>query len=129
MYYLNQYKSNITSIVLDDMNYHEPEWMPLFYLGKWNVRESMISEGNPFGNFKNWINSIDKKNYPQFILFFGEENLQVRVDTVKQVMPDIVLEKTIYPDFIDWLLHTINKHNNNQTVFIYRNNRSFYFKK
>jgi hypothetical protein len=129
MYYLYQYKDNINSIVLNDMNYNEPEWMPLFYLGKWHVGELMISKENPFQNFRNWIKTIDKKDYPQFVLFFGEENLQARVDTVKTVMPDIVYDKTIHSSFIDWLLHAMNKHNNNQTVFIYRNNRSYYFKK
>jgi hypothetical protein len=129
MYYLYQYKDNINSIVLNDMNYNEPEWMPLFYLGKWHVGELMISKENPFQNFRNWIKTIDKKDYPQFVLFFGEENLQARVDTVKTVIPDIVYDKTIHSSFIDWLLHAMNKHNNNQTVFIYRNNRSYYFKK
>ena len=103
--------------------------MPLFYLGKWNVGEIMISQDNPFANFRNWIKSVDKKDYPQFVLFFGEEDLQARVDSVKKVMPDITPEVTIHTSFIDHLLYTLNKHNNNQTVFIYRNNRSFNYHK
>ena len=67
----------------------------------------------------------DKKYYPQFVLFFGEKDLSARIDTVKQVMPYIVPEKIIYPSLIDHLLCRINRHNNNQTVFIYRNIYSF----
>ena len=130
MYYLNQYKDKINSVALNDMNYSEPETLPLFYLGKWKVGQYEISIDNPFSAFRDTLKKKSAPDYyPQFVLFFGEENLPARVDTMKTIMPDIVYEKTIYPSFLDWLLHAMNKHNNNQTVFIYRNNRSFYFKK
>jgi hypothetical protein len=126
MYYLNQYKSNITSILLNDMNYDEPQMMPLFYLGKWNVGIYMLSKGKTFSYFKSQLKSLDKKHYPQFVLFFGEKDLSARIDTVKQVLPDIVPEKIIYSSFIDRILHRINPNNiKNQTVYIYRNNYSF----
>jgi hypothetical protein len=126
MYYLNQYKSNISSILLNDMNYDEPQMMPMFYLGKWDVSIYMVSKGKTFSNFKSQLTSLDKKHYPQFVLFYGDDNLSARVDTVKKVMPDIVPEKIIYSSFIDRLLHRLNPNNiKNQTIYIYRNKYSF----
>ena len=126
MYYLSKNKSHINSIVLDDMKYSGPEMMPLFYLGRWDVGIYEIGLDIPYSKFEKQLKkNSNKKAYPQYVLFFGEENLAARVDTIKKVMPEIVPEKIIYPSFIDHLLYLMNKHNNNQTVFIYRNNYSF----
>jgi len=126
MYYLHQYKNNITSVLLNDMNYNEPQMIPLFYLGKWDITIYMVSKGIPIDTIKKQFTKINKEHYPQFVLFSGEENLSARVDTIKKLMPDIVPEKIFYPSFIDRLLHRINPDNNkNQTIFIYRNKYSF----
>ena len=126
MYYLNKNKSHITGILLNDMNYNGPDMMPLFYLGKWDLGIYEMGKSLPFNRFKKQLDLIsDKKYYPQYVLFFGDNDLSARVDTIKKVMPDIVQEKIIYPGLIDRILHNINRHNNNQTVYIYRNNYSY----
>jgi len=123
MYYLNHYKKNITSILLNDMNSDEPDMMPLFYLGKWDVGIYMLSKSHSISNLKSQLATLDKNKYPQFVLFFGENDIPERIATVKQVLPDIVPEKIIYSSFMDRLMHRLNpRHNKNQTIYIYKNN-------
>ena len=67
------------------------------------------------------IKKVQKKRYPRFVLFYGQENLDQRVDKVKELLPGIVYETKILPGFIDDLLYHLNPRNTNQTIIIYRN--------
>lgn len=121
MYYLNRYKSNIHRLLLDDMDYNEPEMIPQFYLGNWKIGIYMHSKTKSLSDFKEQFKNSDKKDYPEFILFYGENNLDARIDSVKQLMPNMVPETVIRTSLIDGLLHKLNHHNNNQNVYIYKN--------
>jgi hypothetical protein len=57
-----------------------------------------------------------------FVLFYSDENLLARVDSMKKEIPDLVYETTIYPGFIDKIMYRINPVNQNETIYIYRNN-------
>jgi hypothetical protein len=57
-----------------------------------------------------------------FILFYSDENLQSRVDSIKRVIPSLEYEKTFEPGFIDRIMHNLNPVNRNETIYMYRNN-------
>ncbi len=116
MKYLSQYKAKINSIVLEDSNNSNVSILPEFYLEKW-VYVHIISSEKPIGS----INAQEENpNFPQFILFFGEKNINNRIENAKKFFPLMEFEAEIKPGFIDSLVHWLNPVNANQTIYIYK---------
>lgn len=57
-----------------------------------------------------------------YVLFYSDENLQIRLDSMKKEIPSLIYEKTFHPGFIDDVMHRLNPVNRNETIFMYRNN-------
>lgn len=57
-----------------------------------------------------------------FVLFYSDENLEVRVDSMKKEIPSLVYETTFEPGLIDDIMHKLNPVNRNETIYLYRNN-------
>jgi len=64
-----------------------------------------------------------------FVLFYSDENLQARVDSMKREIPSLIYEKTFKPGFIDIVMHRLNAVNRNETIYMYRNNANTKMKK
>jgi hypothetical protein len=56
-----------------------------------------------------------------FVLFYSDENLQARVDSMKKEIPSLVYETTFKPGMIDDVMHRLNPVNRNETIYMYRN--------
>ena len=69
------------------------------------------------------MHSVNDSHYPRFVIFYGPEHLEQRIENLKKLLPDIVYETTIEPGFIDELLYRANPVNANQTIYIYRNTK------
>lgn len=123
MYYLSKYPYVKTFIIMDeDENVPLP---PLFYTGKWpDYPEKLSSDTTVFQRVA-YIAAKPKFYHPQFFLFSGAGNLNVRVEKTRKYFPSMVYETTIEPGFIDELMHFLNPVNKANKVYIYRN-REFY---
>jgi hypothetical protein len=119
MVYLSRYKE-IKNILLEDSNRNGVVIIPQFYLHQW-VKTEEISKNKPFGQYAKWMDSIHASEYPRFVIFYGPEQLEQRVQQLKKSLPGIVYETTIDPGFIDAILYHANPVNANQTIYIYRN--------
>ena len=119
MVYLSRYKE-IRNILIEDSNRRSAVMIPQFYLQQW-VRVGEISKELPSELYMEWMHSVNADRYPRFVIFYGSEHLEQRVENVKKILPCIVYETTIEPGFIDELLYRANPVNANQTIFIYRN--------
>jgi hypothetical protein len=115
MCYLSKYK-HIKGLVLEDSNHSSPKIPPLFYLGQW-VNYYNISESQPLDSLKKILPKIKK---PDYILFFENKNLDIRLKNCKTLFPNITYETTIQPSFIDNILYKLNPKNANQTIYIYK---------
>lgn len=111
----------LTNFVIDDKNHESNPIVPRFYLQKW-IKYYYVSELHPVKKLEKIKNYLVEHNkpLPNYILFFEEENLSQRVDSIKTVFPDIVLDTIVYPGFVDRVMHFLNKRNKNQTIVIYR---------
>ncbi len=118
MAYLSKYKG-IKAVLAEDTNNGSAQMLPRYYSGQWmqalyksesGVR-SYMSDSIPCG--------IQDAS---FILFYSDENLQSRVDSIKRVIPSLEYEKTFEPGFIDRIMHNLNPVNRNETIYMYRNN-------
>ena len=119
MVYLSRYKE-VKNILLEDSNRTGVVVIPQFYLQQW-VKTEEISQNKPPERYAQWMLSVDSSEYPRFVIFYGAELLEERVQKLKKLLPGLVYETTIEPGFIDEILYRANPINANQTIYIYRN--------
>jgi hypothetical protein len=124
MYYLSKYP-NIRYLLAEDSNHGKTEMFPYFYLGQWDVYAHKVTPEKHVKDFMTYLKSAGTEYEPRFVLFFGTENLDKRIDSLKLCLPNLEYETTIEPGFIDDLLFHMNPRNSNQTMTIYRNTNYF----
>ncbi|MBK5285919.1 MAG: hypothetical protein JJE25_11010, partial [Bacteroidia bacterium] len=105
------------SFIIEDSNHNSDYVMlPHFYLNNWKSYYQI----NESSDRKSFVENLDKKDFPEYVLFVEEKNLEKRVADLKQFIPAMKYETTIKPGFIDNILHRLNPRNANQSIFIYR---------
>ena len=119
MSYLKNYK-DVKVIVVEDMNRNSAQMVPRYYSGQWMQPLYKSKLG-----VKQYIaDSLPSRvNEASFVLFYSDENLESRVDSMKKEIPALVLEKTFEPGFIDDIMHKLNPVNRNETIYMYRNEK------
>jgi hypothetical protein len=123
MVYLSRYP-DIQHLLVEESNGNHGTMLPKFYLQQW-VEVQEISMKEPWENYSTYLSRVDSSQYPRFILFFDDKDLDYRVNRLKSLIPGLVYEKEIQPGFLDQLLYWLNPLNSNQTIFIYRNTHFF----
>jgi hypothetical protein len=118
MMYLSRYE-NIHTIMYNSHRAYSNVMCPRSYLGQW-VKERCITSDLPKEKLKSKV-ILDKTYQPRFILFFEENDLDKRIEEVKEMYPNIIFEKKFEPGFIDKVMHWLNPINANETIIIYRN--------
>jgi hypothetical protein len=120
MCYLSKYP-NIRYLLAEDTNYGKTEMFPIFYLGQWDTYVYNVKPSRTVKTFMQIMEDSEPGCEPRFVLFYGDEKLDKRLDSVKMCVPHLEYETTIEPSFIDDLLYRMNPRNSNQTIYIYRN--------
>ena len=135
MLYLHPYRENIEAVILDYNNRPESVFLPISYLGKWvNVYQVVKPETVPdslnYGfltRYQKRVRSIESikqipgSEYPQYVLFYGNDNLELRVAEMQKHYPDLTFEKHIDQSLLDDLLYKANpRFNQNMDFYIYR---------
>jgi hypothetical protein len=123
MYYLSKYPS-LKCILLEDIYKDQPDMPPKFYIGQWPVVIN-ISNTYTVDSVRAKLDKWGPSWNPRFVLFFDEEKIDQRVNSVKTILPQLTYETTIMPSFIDDILFHMNPRNTNQTIVIYRNKEFF----
>jgi hypothetical protein len=118
MSYLSKYK-DLKVIVAEDMNKNSAQMVPRYYSRQWMQALYKSKTGIVF-------NMADSIHYnvsdASFVLFYSDENLETRIDSMKNEIPALVYEATFKPGFIDDVMHRLNPVNRNETIYMYRNN-------
>jgi hypothetical protein len=118
MAYLSQYKG-IKVIVTEDLNRSSAQMVPRFYSGQW--MQALYKSNTGVRSYM--VDSIPcTVSEASFVLFYSDENLEARVDSLKKEIPSLVYETTFKPGFIDDIMHRLNPVNRNETIYMFRNN-------
>ena len=120
MTYLSKYKNDFNSFIIEDISKKVLSHPPQFYLGKYMNYHAILKNSGTYKQFYKEVKS-GKISEPGFILFYHDKDLQMRVDSMKAVYPEITYETKIKPGFIDNILFRLNPINDNQNIYIYRN--------
>jgi len=121
MSYLHKY-DNVKAILLENTNGTNIQIMPQFYLGQW-IERLEVTKAKPIDQLPDFIGSTEDE--PRFVIFFHQDNIDERVENMKNVFPGLVYETTIQPGFVDKVMHWLNPYNVNEEIFIYRNKKYF----
>lgn len=119
MSYLKQYEG-IKNIMIEDVNQRVIRFPPLFYMKQW-PHTYFFMKGNNYEELNRWLDWENPDRVPAFVLFYQPDDLEARVDSLKQFMPGLVFETYVKPSIMDRFIHWLNPVNANESIFIYRN--------
>ena len=119
MEHLSQYPE-LEYFIIEDVNKNVLRFPPLFYLEKWVPYDAMM-ERDKYSNFSKMKDWKQISNQPGFVLFFQPDNIDQRVEKMKIIFPQLVFDEMIEPGKADKVLHWLNPINDNQNIYIYRN--------
>ena len=112
-------QDNVKAVILEYDRAGMP-WFPKYYIG-WDIPFYRISKDYDVNQVAERISSAGNKK-PNYVLFFGQENLDKRISNLENLLEiKVQFDKQFDPAFIDDLLHKMNpRHNLNLTSYIYR---------
>lgn len=111
----------VTSIVIDDKNHDTSPMVPRFYYERWD-KYYYVSGIHPVTKLELIKDNLEKNHIPlpNYFLFYEDENLEERLDSMKLLFPGLIKDTVIMPGRIDRLMHFLNRKNKNYTVYVYR---------
>ncbi len=116
------HKKDAGILIIDDANNDDIILPPLFYLrplrDKWGVIP--VTKSQSPRKVRDILKTADKKYFPNYVIFWGEDNIETRVDSMKKYFPQLQYETTIEPGLVDRIVHYLNPINQNQTTYIYK---------
>ena len=119
LYYLSD-KKDLTGLFLSGgkLGTIQP---PLFYLNKYGTPVYLLKSTDTLENISRKF-ADGKSKLPNYIIFFGKENIDKRTEEFKKSFSKrLVPETEIQPSLVDDIFYYLNpKFNVNQTAFIYR---------
>jgi len=120
MYYLYQQK-DLKNYVVEESTRDNVTQLPYFYAGRWDFHPVEIDKTKSLWEaHTGHMHDIKPLFHPDYILFFGTERIDDRVNAFKKIFPTTTYKTTIEPSFLDVLLWKLNPVNRNETVYIYR---------
>jgi hypothetical protein len=140
MIYLSHYKSDITSIFVEDRGRVCSKSLPPFYLGKdvevYRLRRSdegidpSLYFSSEFGDIalhehniyseKYFLNPAFADRRPQFVIFCGDYDMPARLAKMRRIFPQLTYETTCSPSLADMVIEFFNSSNNNVNLHVYR---------
>ncbi len=119
MAYMSKY-GDINNFMIEDINQTVLRFPPQFYLQNWYNYQTLMKNDN-YNEFIKKHRSDDISIQPGFVLFYQPDQIELRVENLRQVYPDLVFETIIEPGFMDRVLYWLNPINDNQNIYLYRN--------
>ncbi len=111
-------EKGIKVIVAKDLNRSSAQILPSYYSGQW-----MRALCKPKTGVRSYMaDSIPCSADASFVLFYNDENLQMRDDSMKREIPAPVYETIFNSGLIDEIMQKLNPVNKNETIYMYRNN-------
>lgn len=110
MLFLKNKESN-KLFIYDATNENGGKMLPRFYLDRWDIHFNYIGTDKEYTKCNNFKG--------KYILFFGDDNLNNRIDSVENRVGEIKLEYKASPSLVDYILNKMNHHNANDTIFVY----------
>lgn len=111
---------DIEYFIVDEYGKRGLHYPPVFYTAQWPPYDAVYGDKTylSLADLRDW--SIPE-NQPSFVCFQTPQDLEMRLDSMMQIFPNLVFDKKFEAGFIDKLIHRINPIYTNEEIFIYRN--------
>jgi hypothetical protein len=107
-------KSPVNEVIQENTYRGDTPMIPRYYAGKWDFHILSITTPDQLNTWK-----TNATNAPDYVFFYGEENIKERVQPFQEKFPKLHFITTIEPSFFDVVLVTINPLNKNERIIIY----------
>ncbi len=120
MYYLYCQK-DLRNYMVEESYRGDATQEPMFYTGKWYFHPREITNEHSLLQDYQYLQTVpDTLYHPNYVLFFGTENIDARIAAFKKMYPVMTYKATIEPSYLDLLICKLNPINRNETVYIYK---------
>jgi hypothetical protein len=113
MYYFNSDGYDTSRILLEGSTDSKPSLLPRYYAGTWDL--PMVERTDSTQTL-----SVCEGCRYDYILFFGQEQLDERITEYKELYPELKLVKVCDPSLVDKVLRWLNDRNSNQYIEIWQ---------
>jgi len=126
MYYLYS-RGDCRNFIQEFTHKSDIALLPRHYLGSW-VRYYPLSKNSDVdyvisvmpSNAENFAHRLEPQPIPNYMLFVDDNDLESRVDRMRNFFPEIHFCTSIEPAWFDVLLHRINPMNTVERIHIYK---------
>lgn len=108
----------VHGLVVDDTVEHEPPWMPMYYLGRWQA--SQLPYADPAEDLAGLIARLPADQRPDAVLFIGREDLDGRKARMTALLGPLRGVAVAEPGLVDRVVHWLNPVNRNETITVMR---------
>lgn len=108
----------LTGILIEDTAEGEAPMPPLFYLGQWDPTIIPWTDRN--ADLGTYLATLTPAQQPEAVLFFGEEELQARIQRAERALGPLRILGQSEPGLLDRTMHWLNPVNRNETITIAR---------
>ena len=108
-------KQPLNYVVVEGTNKNGTKQLPIFYSGEknWATKFYNINSTSQYSMLES------NKDRIEYVLFFAQDNLNIRIDSVEKYTGPLKREFVALPSSMDRLLQSMNRHNANDTIIIY----------
>lgn len=139
MLYLSRFQQDVSSVFVEDSGHTVSKGLPTFYLGKsimiyWlhkqetepdkSIYYSCIVENASSREIytEKFFKNPQLDSLPEFVVFYGDYNLDTRLSRVREIFPNLTFERTLQPSLADRVIQFCNPSNYNLNLHVYRVN-------
>lgn len=108
----------VKGLLVEDTAEGEAPMPPLFYLGQWDP--TIIPWTDPAADLGDQLQRLPAERRPDVVLFFGEEDLDARMQRIEAAMGPLQVLGRAEPGLLDRVMHWLNPVNRNETIVIAR---------
>lgn len=107
----------VHGILVEDTAEQDPPMLPLFYLGRWDVTQQVLTD--PAADIRVLAEAPAPGHRADVVLFIGHEDLEARVGRVQAALGPLQLIGRAEPGLLDRVVHWLNPVNRNEVITIY----------
>ena len=112
----------VQGLIVEDTVEGDAPMPPLYYMRQWDMEVIMYNDRDP--GLDSLIARLPDHRRPDHVLFFGEEELDRRMDAITSITGDLRIIDRVRPGLLDRVVHWLNPVNRNETIVIARIDRS-----
>lgn len=119
MYSLGQGSDPVHSLLVDDVRRPDTLFVPRYYSGQWPV-VYVHTQKYDLAYLQRCFEALPADRQPEVVLFIGNEQLDERVEDVRQLFPGLQFARHFEANALDRFLHWLNEYNRTEEVYKYR---------